>query len=133
MSLTLSGVYVGPIAHLRGERALLTRAHPYGRNRDFWSRSRRHSGREMIFAQFNRLTATRRAYRSGQPRPLGLRNLLAYRWHGFDARDWAIDPDFLAAEAAGLSYVDWFKANHPDAVPNALRPPRRQRDRHVLS
>lgn len=104
----MRATYIGPIAHLRGEVAIVVREHPYIRH----FLPRRLAGRsDLLFAQFNNRSASKRLAAPGRPR--GLRNLLGFRWHAFEAKDWRIDPDWLAAEANGMSYVQWFKAGQP--------------------
>lgn len=80
------GTYVGPLAHLRGERAMLRMEDPYGRH------FRRRLPEGVIFAQFNNMTATRRSYRQSQPRPRSLRRHLGYGWTPFRPEHWRLDP-----------------------------------------
>ena len=73
MSRSYSGTYVGPIAHLRGEEALVE---PKSGTR--------------ILVQFNNLNAFRRSYRYNQMKPRGLKKHLAYRWHSFPGEHWIV-------------------------------------------
>lgn len=88
------GTYVGPIAHLRGERAIIMSYWPYaGRSKARWHEPRGltiHD--EVVFVQFNNLRAFRRSYRPGQMRPTAEKKHLAQRWHCFKETDWMIDP-----------------------------------------
>ena len=66
-----TGTYVGPLAHLRGERALLQ---PRKRG---W------------VAQFNAVGLTRKPGGFATP---ALRTDLGYRWHRFASTDFVVDP-----------------------------------------
>ena len=86
------GTYIGPIAHLKGERALISQWWPYG------DRARWHAPRglrldeEIVFVQFNNMQAFRRSYRPGQRRPTSLRKRLGCNMHAFRESDWRYDP-----------------------------------------
>ena len=104
----MRATYIGPIAHLRGEVAIVERQHPYARRfLPRWMAGRS----DLLFAQFNNRSISKKMPTPGRPR--SLRRLLGFRWQAFKASDWRIDPDWLAAEANGLSYSNWVRAGQP--------------------
>ncbi len=69
-----NGTYVGPLAHLRGQRAMVETIHP-----------------NFILAQFDSLLLGRRA--TFDPRRHSVKRNLGYGWHRFRHADFDVDPD----------------------------------------
>lgn len=79
--------YVGPLAHLRGERALIRNLPSRA-----WQRAPKHVLSRSIFAQFNSMTAQARPGRPG----LSTHKHLGFSWKRFDVRDFRLDPETFA-------------------------------------
>lgn len=89
------GVYIGPLEHLRGERAIIVWRHPY----------RKRIAKGRVFAQFN----NPRYRRQREPGNLSLdHKSLAIGWHEFAEKDWALQPK------SGNDWVDDPKEMTPE-------------------
>ena len=71
----IRAVYIGKLAHLRGQGALV----------------RRNGNHGPLLAQFDSFGAFRREYRQNQERPFSMKKHLAYGWHRFNSKDFRID------------------------------------------
>ena len=85
--MTVYATYVGPIPHLRGERALIRNQPSRG-----WLNAPESVLSRSIFAQFDSMTAQVRPGRAGR----SIRKHLGFSWQRFDVRDFRLDPDIFA-------------------------------------
>lgn len=107
----MRAAYIGPIAHLRGEIAIVSREHPYARCfLPRWMAGRS----DLLFAQFNNRSVSKRLPTPGRPR--SLRRLLGFRWHAFKASDWRILSDEMPATPVRppmREMHEWFGPERP--------------------
>lgn len=85
--MNVVATYVGPLPHLRGERALI---------RDLpsraWLRAPAHILSRSVFAQFNSMTAQARPGAKSH----AVHKHLGFSWKRFDVRDFRLDPETFA-------------------------------------